>query len=338
MKNKKLLTICIPTYNRPEKIGSMLKYLSKTNGIEFANILVLDNHSEIPVIEIYESLNFNLKNIKIFRNNLNIGGNANIMKCIEFAESEWIWLLGDDDIPLENSLEIINHDIQTEILSNTVILKYSDESGRIDHPMCFDNYKSFFNFITNNAYYNNLLFMSTSVINKKLFCKYYAEAIDNGLCLCTVYPLFILLYEHKASAYLSDKIICKHGDLESKYAWFWGIVYQNQLQQFLSIPFITDKNVRTIGWKWLFHGNINFLLSIFVIMSINGVRKEFIRKTLSNYYKYLYSPVQRIVLLPIYLFLWFILPHGGIIDSIIKHHKNYEKIKCIKMNNNLYEL
>ena len=36
-------------------------------------------------------------NYTIIRNALNIGGNANILRCFELCETPWLWVLGDDD-------------------------------------------------------------------------------------------------------------------------------------------------------------------------------------------------------------------------------------------------
>jgi hypothetical protein len=45
--------------------------------------------------------------VRVTRNLVNIGGNANNLRCFELSEGEWMWLLGDDDAPEADALEKI---------------------------------------------------------------------------------------------------------------------------------------------------------------------------------------------------------------------------------------
>ena len=90
------LTICIPTYNRKEKLLQCLDHLCPhiTNEIL---VIVRDNASS----------NYNCKEeiqpyvhkygIQYVRNDVNVGMEGNIAKCFEFCETQWLWILGDDD-------------------------------------------------------------------------------------------------------------------------------------------------------------------------------------------------------------------------------------------------
>jgi glycosyltransferase involved in cell wall biosynthesis len=92
------LSLWIPTYNRPDHLLFTLKtiipQLSSNIGCT-----IIDNASDIPV-ETLLKRHFapaELQHVKVFRNPLNIGGNANICRCFELCESAWVWILGDDD-------------------------------------------------------------------------------------------------------------------------------------------------------------------------------------------------------------------------------------------------
>jgi len=98
----KKLTIAIPTYNRKDYILNKVENISKfvqentlENNIE---LLVVDNSSTnydiYELLKNYKKLGF----VKIQRNCANIGAGANFLKCIEFSNSEYVWLLGDDEI------------------------------------------------------------------------------------------------------------------------------------------------------------------------------------------------------------------------------------------------
>jgi glycosyltransferase involved in cell wall biosynthesis len=176
------LSICIPTYNRPEKIRSTIIKLAGIKQIDFVKILIVDNCSPVSVLEIYNNLGIKLKNIRIVRNSTNIGIAANIMRCIEYAETDWIWLLSDDDIAFENAVEIISNDIhQVELLhTNTVLLKYSSklasdssDVGTINKAIYIKTIEELFVFLTQNNFFPSFLFMSSEIINRNIFLRYY---------------------------------------------------------------------------------------------------------------------------------------------------------------------
>jgi glycosyltransferase involved in cell wall biosynthesis len=104
------LTIVIPTFNRQKKllntIESLLPQLNVYNDIK---ILVLDNASNYNVNDVIKNKH---PNIKVLRNKSNIGGAANIVKCFELVKTKWMWLLGDDDLPMNNAIEIIVNTIE----------------------------------------------------------------------------------------------------------------------------------------------------------------------------------------------------------------------------------
>lgn len=99
------LKITIPTYNRPEFIRRQVRDLlpQLRDGV---SLIVYDNYSDIPVESLFNS--GELEHFIIVRNKFNIGGAANIGKCLsENGESGWIWLLGDDDKIAPNAVETI---------------------------------------------------------------------------------------------------------------------------------------------------------------------------------------------------------------------------------------
>jgi glycosyltransferase involved in cell wall biosynthesis len=108
VKNKKLLTIAIPTFDRNEILLKNLNLILPQME-DWVDLLIVDNNSKIPVSETLKTIsdNFPDKIIRIFRNSANIGGNANVLRCIEYCDAEYIWILGDDDFPDENALKKI---------------------------------------------------------------------------------------------------------------------------------------------------------------------------------------------------------------------------------------
>lgn len=105
MSNKKvLLSICIPTYNRPEHIKNQVKDVLKQLTSE-TKLIVLDNHSQIPVSTLFSD--DDLKKFTLIRHHTNIGGDANNARCLELVQEGWVWLLGDDDRISPNAVSTI---------------------------------------------------------------------------------------------------------------------------------------------------------------------------------------------------------------------------------------
>jgi glycosyltransferase involved in cell wall biosynthesis len=102
------LTIAIPTYNRNEILKRSLALLLPQLTPD-CELLIIDNCSDVLVENTLKDLFQKYPEIKkrITRNRVNIGGNANILRCFELCETEWLWCLGDDDLVVSNALELI---------------------------------------------------------------------------------------------------------------------------------------------------------------------------------------------------------------------------------------
>lgn len=101
--NQPLLTIAIPTYNGARTIENMLNLLLPqcTNDVE---VIVCDNCSTDNTGAIIMEFTKKYPFIKYVRNDSNIGADGNFLKCMRIASGEYIHLLSDDDILIENSL------------------------------------------------------------------------------------------------------------------------------------------------------------------------------------------------------------------------------------------
>jgi glycosyltransferase involved in cell wall biosynthesis len=115
MKKENSLTIAIPTFNRPIHLKKTLGIiLPQINNHENVFLRIQDNYSEIPAKVVYEALSYPIptNRILITRNNLNIGANANIMRCFENCNTKWLWVLSDDDQPSDSAVDIILKDVK----------------------------------------------------------------------------------------------------------------------------------------------------------------------------------------------------------------------------------
>ena len=195
-----LLTIAIPTYNRPSQIVSQVQALSSQIK-EDVELLIIDNGSDIPVDFLLNSIS--CSKIKVLRNPFNIGADANIAKCFELCQTEWLWTLSDDDVISENAVESILHNIRAHQSSLFIGFNRSTE-----HLLT-----SFEDFCRESKEpYSFLFWMSICVYNIRLLKPYmhhYFSAIS------TMQPGVMLLIralkENAGSVYLSPCVIVRSG-------------------------------------------------------------------------------------------------------------------------------
>lgn len=93
-----LLTVAIPTYNRNQTLLDNLRHLLPQLTPQ-CRLLIVDNCSDTPVSGTLRELFDRFPDIDrtVQRNRTNIGGNANILRCFELCDTDWLWVLGDDD-------------------------------------------------------------------------------------------------------------------------------------------------------------------------------------------------------------------------------------------------
>jgi len=118
MISEKILSICIPTYNRSKLLAQALEELMPqiVNLKDQVELIISDNCSTDNTYEVIESFKKKFS-FKYHRNNKNLGGIKNIQVITDkLAKSEFVWILGDDDIININGIE--------KVLS--VIEKYRD--------------------------------------------------------------------------------------------------------------------------------------------------------------------------------------------------------------------
>lgn len=104
----KKLTIAIPTYNRNETLNEcLIRLLPQLN--DHCQLTILDDNSLHPVSDSTAKVlaRFPAVDIEVRRNRWNIGLVANVLRCFEYCNTEWIWVPGDDDLFLSDAIEKI---------------------------------------------------------------------------------------------------------------------------------------------------------------------------------------------------------------------------------------
>ena len=115
LPQRPLLSVCITTYERAEWLE-----LNIENFIEIAKhlgqqveLVVCDNASPKSIADIFTKYQHH-KQISLYSNSGNIGMLGNLPQTVSLARGEYVWLIGDDDIIHNGSLEKIIDIIQTK--------------------------------------------------------------------------------------------------------------------------------------------------------------------------------------------------------------------------------
>lgn len=91
------LEIVIPTYNRGNFLDETLNSLFNSP-LKNCKITIRDNASIDNTPEICDKYSKLFNNFSIIRNDVNIGGNANILRSYEKASFPYVWVLADNDL------------------------------------------------------------------------------------------------------------------------------------------------------------------------------------------------------------------------------------------------
>jgi glycosyltransferase involved in cell wall biosynthesis len=138
-----MLSLCIPTFNRCNKLSEFLLSLDKINKenankieICISNNASTDNTNE--VLNAWKSKNLNRYiKININQNLENLGATQNIIKLLNFTTQKYVLFSGDDDIVNSTEIEILLNLLSNEHSERHIILNSNFSNG------IFNAFKSF---------------------------------------------------------------------------------------------------------------------------------------------------------------------------------------------------
>jgi len=142
----KLLTIAIPTYNRPEQLARLCDLLvseiDRFNLSDKVSILICDN----SCIEVAKQNKKNYSDIICYKkNNENIGYDGNILALYSEMNTKYVWYFGDDDLVVPGAL---NHiiEILVESTSDVLLVPFKQPPNNLKLPyQCKKEVKIYFN-------------------------------------------------------------------------------------------------------------------------------------------------------------------------------------------------
>ena len=99
-----LLSICIPTYNRPESLLNCLNSLVLQGRKNF-EVCISDNCSKTNIYQLIKPYKKKL-NIRFNKNRKNLGFALNVLKVSSMAKGDFILFVGDDYLLVTNAIFI----------------------------------------------------------------------------------------------------------------------------------------------------------------------------------------------------------------------------------------
>lgn len=95
------LSICIPSFNRPEEIGRLLSSIDADSFAEEIEVVVCEDCSPKRDLIRETVNNYAAKSafsVKYVENKENMGYDRNLRECIKQASGKWVMFMGDDDM------------------------------------------------------------------------------------------------------------------------------------------------------------------------------------------------------------------------------------------------
>ncbi len=169
------LTIAIPSFNRLDNAKQTVRSLLPQTSGTGIKLLVLDNASPIDYqVEFFEDEDLSQAIINgslvIHRNSVNLGMSANFLRAFEMAESDWLWILSDDDQLHPQAVKKLISSIHSYGGECGFIKFSSTRSKPRDSEYKIINVKEFIDFNSQSADdFNGFIFISNGVYRLKLF-------------------------------------------------------------------------------------------------------------------------------------------------------------------------
>lgn len=175
----KILSICIPTYNRKKKLKRLVDCIcSQSSDLEGKiEICISDNASTDGTRQYIEELKESTSiEINVIFNDMNKGMDANIISALELAGSEYLWIMGDDDYISEGGLKKLVKFLEKITANENINLVYLTLSRqKLSKEEINDIISSEEMFKSPNG------FMSTNVIRRKAFERIGKVMIRRGI-------------------------------------------------------------------------------------------------------------------------------------------------------------
>jgi len=200
-----ILTIAIPTYDRPSAIQKQIRRLLPQLD-ERVRLVVFDNQSQPPVSSHFTA--DELEKFTLIRNVANVGADANIARCFEYCDTKWLWTLSDDDFIREDAIEFLLKILNEK--SDTVFLNFC--KGTSFTTIGFsDLAKEFKSLIV----FSSSFTMSSCIYNMKQLqpsLQYYYSSLSSMMGTIIMVLKYLQKNDHAKTEFIGDSLIEHYND------------------------------------------------------------------------------------------------------------------------------
>ena len=102
LSEQPLVTICIPTYNRPEMLRHSLQSVLRQS-YRHLEVIISDNASDTDTVAVVDS--FGDDRVRVDRLDTNIGMHGNTSRCLHLGTGKYRAILHDDDLMLPGNVQ-----------------------------------------------------------------------------------------------------------------------------------------------------------------------------------------------------------------------------------------
>lgn len=264
-QHNKLLSICIPTYNRCEKLKeNLITMIPKVSSYQVC-FFISDNASKDKTEDVVKEMQSLYPYIVYSRNVNNEGFDRNLEKALKLSDTKYRWVMGDDDT-IEN-IDISELIARISNQYDLIVLNYRHNNMPIEDKIYTDMDQLLFEKGAHMAYISSLIFSDQMVINGDFIKFYDTQFIHLGV-------MFKFLAKQDSRVFFLSSIIVtglpnRHSSFSDK-AFKFFIIDINALMKLLP-DFYTKKGkhgvVRKIVTDHL--GYIFFLLNARIYKEID---------------------------------------------------------------------
>ncbi len=241
MSSSKLLTIAIPTYNRTEFLIKNIDYLLNQL-TEECKVLIIDNASDIPVENKLKKKLGTVRygSVSIIRNNHNVGLFGNILKCFEHCNTQWLYIMGDDDRLRPNALAQILIDIKENKEYLNISYKWDPEKKwSINRPKVTNGFQEF---VTSVEGIHQIMFLSCNIYNNFKLIEFIHSGYYYQMCGAPHLAMVLIrLDNYGDKILLSENKIVENFNLEidEELKWNKPVFFRN-IKLFNDLPIKND--------------------------------------------------------------------------------------------------
>ena len=243
-ESKNILTIAIPTFNRPQETAQRLAEISRqlVPGIE---VVVFENGATSETRNAIEK--YLGEQVLYKPSAFNRGFSLNILRCFENSSSTWVWILGDDDEVLPDSVGRIISWIGASDGDHFLSMRSIDKCNA--PPVTAFNLKDLFS----NISFAEAIFISSTIWRREVAIQQVQNFCDGGFSMGPQVALMISIIEGKGAraTIYSEKLILPKLD---EHRWS-RLKFTSRVLSLLEIV-TTENSKRTLmiamlpSWNW----------------------------------------------------------------------------------------